>query len=79
MVTLDSGRDNAYVAATPTQYGIGNPLCRDIDLVEVDAPQCLGDGKIGGSTVPANVPINVRYVNNEGSAKVFKAVLEFLY
>lgn len=78
-VTVDGSYANAYTASTPTNVAVGSPLVRYLKLDQADALQALGEGKVGGSTVPANVNINIKYTNNEGSAKEFKATIEFLY
>jgi hypothetical protein len=39
----------------------------------------FAEKKIGGKTLPANVPITVDYQNQSGNAKVFAFNLEYLY
>lgn len=70
---------NAYLAATPTYIKVGAWVCKNIEIDRSDAPIQIGGSKIGGSFVSAGTPIMIHYQNNDGSAKKFRAVLEFLY
>lgn len=49
-----------------------------IHLLDRYIPE-IGTNKIGGTTIPANVPMVVRYTNMDGQAKSLHIMLEYLY
>ena len=77
-ITLDTGVTNAYEAATPTYVKITKKMGVGIELGSTDRYE-LGQSKIGGSFIPANTTIRVRYTNNGGSQIRVRPTLEILY
>ena len=76
---IETPPSNAYAAATPTFVQVGAFVCKDIEIDASTAPIQIGGSKIGGSFVPAGTEIIMHYNNNDGVAKKFRAILEFLY
>jgi hypothetical protein len=56
-------------------------IIRTMDNYTIGFPghQSIGDTKIGGSYIPANTVIRVRYINNGDTIKNFYASIEMLY
>jgi len=47
--------------------------------IEKDSRYTLGDTKIGGSHIPANTTMRIKYTNNGASDEAVRPLIEFLY
>lgn len=77
-ITVETATANGFAAATPTLVKMTTKMAVNIELSS-DHRIALGESKIGGSYVPANTVLRMRYYNQNGSAKSFKFYLEYLY
>lgn len=78
IVTLAGASANNYSPLSPTyvlrsgyylhNYWFDEPMLHEI-----------GNKKIGGSYVPANIPVLIEYTNNSSDAKVFVGRVEYIY
>ena len=79
-ITTEEETDNAFLKATPTAVKM---TVRMVDLIlpKGGGDTKLGDTTIGGSLVPANTTIRVRYKNIEGTTtdKCFLPEIQFKY
>lgn len=77
-ITVETAPTNAYAAVSPTYVRMTNKMACEIELTEGHR-MVLGESKIGGSYLPANTVMRLRYNNRDGVAKRFAFVLEYLY
>ena len=78
-VTVDGSAVNTFLAATPTLVKMEVKAVDRVRLSGSAGVFAVGDEKIGGSPMPAEVVFRFLYENNEGSAKEFTGLLGFLY
>jgi hypothetical protein len=77
-ITVETAATQAFAAATPTYVKMTTKMGYDVELTEGHRI-AIGESKIGGSYISANVPIAMRYFNKDGTAKRFAVVVEYLY
>jgi len=77
-VTMETAAVNSFLAATPTYVKQTVKMVPHICLHPSGRVQ-LGESKIGGSYIPANTVIRLRYNNLTGTAKTFSVIIEYLY
>lgn len=77
-ITVETATTNAFAAATPTYVQQTVKMLYD---AEVSGGQriSLGEAKIGGSYIPANTALRLRYKNSTAAAKRFRFLMEYLY
>ncbi len=77
-VTMEVASPNNYAVATPTVVGL---TVRPISNFEFGPPQTyiLGQSSLGASSIPANVPVTVKYQNNGTTQKAIIFAYEYLY
>lgn len=79
-IVVENPLSQAFSAETPTAVVVSTEVLKDIEIEESTAAIQVGSTKIGGSYVPAGIPITVHYNNNDGVAgKRFRAIIEYLY
>lgn len=77
-VTVENSLTNNFLASTPTYVKRSVKMVPCI-YIQGNSRVQLGESKIGGSYIPANTTFKVQYENNEGSAKKFRFIFEYLY
>lgn len=76
-VTINNPVTNNYLAASPTYVQIGRYYIWDMKFGPPGV-HLVGDGKIGGTYIPAGTTALVRYQNNGGSPKDITFDVEML-
>lgn len=77
-LAVETATTNSFAAATPTEILVTNkmiPWCR----LPGSSRLVVGGNKIGGTYIPANTTMRIRYRNNDGVAKKFNFYLEYMY
>ena len=77
-ITVETATENAFAAATPTYVQQTIKLVYDAELTEGEQV-ILGASKIGGSYIPANTALRLRYKNSGAQGKRFRFLMEYLY
>jgi hypothetical protein len=78
-ITVETATTNSFAAATPTYVKMTVKMAPKIELTDGHLIT-LGESKIGGSYVPANTTMKLRYNSLDGaSGKRFSIILEYLY
>lgn len=77
-ITVEIPTTNSFLASTPTYVKQTIKMVPSLKLSSSGRHQ-LGESKIGGSHLPANTTVRVRYNNSDGLAKEFKVIIEYLY
>lgn len=77
-VDIETPPDQDFSETWPTYvrqsvYMVPNMYLNGVGFVQI------GQSKIGGSYIPANTQIKIRYQNNSGAAKKFTWVMEYTY
>ena len=78
-VTIETAPSNNYLASSPTYVRMSVVT---VDNMQMNIPSerySFAEKKLGGIYIPANIPLTIKYQNNEGNAKVFAFNLEHLY
>ena len=77
-VTMEVAAVNSFVVATPTVVGL---TIRPVSNFQFGPPQTynLGQSSLGASSIPANIPVVVKYQNNGSSQKTIIFAYEYLY
>jgi hypothetical protein len=77
-LTMDLASANNYTAATPTVVGL---TIRPISYFQFGPPQTynLGQSSLGASSIPANLPVTIKYQNNGTTQKTVVFAYEYLY
>jgi hypothetical protein len=78
-VTIEAGATNSYSPASPTYVQLTVKRVDHVRLPGFGGDINLGGSKVGGSHLPANTPVTVRYHNNGAIAKSFYGYVEILY
>ena len=78
-ITVDTAATQGFSAATPTY--VKQTVCMVSDYEIGPAWEwVIGESKIGGSHLPANTTVEVKYTNNSAiTAKKLVAKIEYLY
>lgn len=78
IITWETPLTQSFSALSPTYVRmtvyVVNPL-----IIGPPGTYIIGDSKIGGSYVPANVTVRVDYTNNSNASKDIFSVIEYLY
>ena len=77
-LTIQNSSTNTYLTSTPTNVKLCHKVVEDFTIGYPSRYE-LGKDKIGGSHVPTNKIIRVKYKNNGDSTKKLYSVIEFLY
>lgn len=77
-LTLHTALINNYSAVTPTYVKMTVKMVENMSIEE-NGRYILGDSKIGGTHIPANTTMRIRYTNIGSGDVTIKPVLEFLY
>ncbi len=77
-ITVETATTNSFASATPTYVKQTVKMVPHMQLNANSRTQ-LGESKIGGSYIPANKILRLRYNNTDGVAKTFSFILEYLY
>jgi len=77
-LTMETPASRSLLASAPTYVKQTIKMVPHIHLESMGRVE-LGKDVIGGSYIPANYPLCVRYQNNEGTAKVFSFIIEYKY
>lgn len=77
-ITVQTAATKAFASATPTYVKITVKVIDDFTIGPAQRYE-LGKDKIGGSYVPTNTIVRVKYTNNGSSTKDFYCVIEMLY
>lgn len=77
-ITVETASTNAYLASTPTYIKQTVKFVPHLRL-PMNSRVVIGESKIGGSHLPANAILRVRYINNSATTKTFSFILEYLY
>lgn len=79
-LTMETATTNAFLASSPTYCKQSIEFVPHICLSGLGRVELAKD-VVGGSYIPANAILRIRYRNNEGSTtnKVFSAILEYKY
>lgn len=78
-VTVETATVNAFAAATPTYVKQTIQMAPHVELTDGHI-MSIGESKIGGSHIPANTVIRLRYNNVPGGGtKRFSVCFEYLY
>lgn len=78
-ITVETAPTNNYDAASPTYVRLS---VKTVDCLHMNVPgvrYAFAEKKLGGRYVPANIPLTIKYTNNEGNAKAFAFNIEHLY
>lgn len=77
-ITVETAATQTFSATTPPTYI--KQTIKMVPFVELEGNYItmLGQSKIGGSYIPANTIIRIRY-NRKGTALDFKMIVEYLY
>jgi len=87
IIKLDKNNNKVYVEKEPSlAYSPASPtyvrqtayVMKNYDIGE-SAPRQIGDSKIGGAYIPANVFVTADYENNSDTDKVLIGHVEYLY
>jgi hypothetical protein len=78
-VTVETATVHSFVAASPCYIKMGVKYV-DNWVIGPSTQYIIGEGKVGGTYIPANKIIRISYLNNSPSiTKNLYAILEFLY
>lgn len=77
-ITLTESAENSFAVATPTYVKMSVCMVDNVELDNDDRVN-LGDSKIGGSYIPADIVMTAKYKNNSTTARKFRVKLEYLY
>lgn len=78
-ITVETATVNSFVASSPCYIKMGVKYV-DNWVIGPTTQYIIGEGKVGGTYIPANKIIRISYTNNSPSAtKSLYAILEFLY
>lgn len=77
-IKVETAAAHAFLASTPTYIKMTVKMIYDVELVEGHR-LVIGESKIGGSYIPAGTTMVLRYQNNNGQAKRFAFIVEYLY
>lgn len=77
-ITVETAATQSFAASTPTYVKMSVKVI-DNFIFGPSGRYVLGDSKIGGSYVPTNTVVRVKYINNGGSTTDFYPVIEYLY
>jgi hypothetical protein len=77
-ITVETPVANIFSSSSPTYI---KRCIRTINNYTIGPPAryVIGADKIGGSYVPANVPIQLKYINNGNETVNFYSMIEYLY
>lgn len=77
-ITVETAAAHAFAAATPTYVKQTVKMIPHGHLPQA-ARLVIGDSKIGGTLIPANTTLRLRYNNSVATAKTFQFWLEYMY
>jgi hypothetical protein len=77
-ITVETGSDKAYAAATPTYVRVTTKFVPHMDFVG-EGDLIIGEEAIGGSIVPANTVMRAIYHNVTGGSKKFRFIMKYHY
>jgi len=78
-MTIETATIHSFVASSPCYIKMGVKYV-DNWVIGPSTQYIIGEGKVGGTYIPANKIIRISYTNNSPSAtKNLYAILEFLY
>lgn len=77
-VTVETAAVNSFLAATPTYVQTTAKMLYEYEF-QAEGYFTLGESKIGGSKIPAGMPLRFAYNNVDGQAKKFVCHLEYTY
>ena len=77
-LTMETATPDAFLASTPTLVKLTVHMLRSY-VFGTAGPVILGESKIGGSYVPANSVIQLRYENKTSESKTWLLTVEHLY
>lgn len=77
-VYVENNLSNSYSHLTPTYVRQTVYMIKDYEIGEPTAHQ-IGQSKIGGAHIPADVPITVDYKNNSNTTSSIIGQVEYLY
>jgi hypothetical protein len=78
-ITCENGATNNFNPLSPTYVQMTPKIVEDVCVLAPNVRYPFAEKKIGGRSIPANTPMQIRYTNNTGNAKTFVFYTEYLY
>jgi hypothetical protein len=78
-VICEKPSSHTYSPLSPTYVQMTSRVIRDMYIPVGNQRYAFAEKKIGGRSLPANIPITLNYTNNSGNAKTFTYYVEILY
>lgn len=78
LIKVETATVNSFLASSPTYVRQTIKMVHDFK-VPAAGRIVIGETKIGSSYIPVNITLRLTYKNNDGIAKTFGIVLEYLY